>query len=170
MLDPIGRVLETDEYRDHEMFSSGGQGAECIFHVCTPGFVDYLEITRGAGLEEGLEELAGLIAAAVTGVGEDRDLQIIGKPCGKLIGITLCQVFGYGHEHLIPPVLGRSITAQNYQSCRSKRRKYLNSHKQSDFCKAKIQQIPNHTTPMHGNMNGQIFAASDRLVISRDFR
>ena len=106
MLDPIGRVLEADENRDHKVFATGGQGAECVFHVCSSRLMDYFEITRSIGLEEGLEELAGLIAAAVTGVGEDRDLQIIGKPCGKLIGITLCQVFGYGHEDFIPSVLG----------------------------------------------------------------
>ena len=106
MLDPIGRVLETDEYRDHEMFSSGGQGAECIFHVCTPGFVDYLEITRGAGLEEGLEELTGLVAAAVTCAGEDRYLQVVGKPGRKFVGIAPRKVFGYGHEDFIPSVLG----------------------------------------------------------------
>ena len=128
MLDPIGRVLETDEYRDHEMLSSGGQGAERIFHVCSSGLVDYLEITWSIGPEEGLEKLACLVAAAVAGAGEDRDLQIVCKPCGKLVGIAMCQVFRYGHKDLVPPVLGRGVTAQENQSRRSKRRKYPKSH------------------------------------------
>ena len=68
--------------------------------------MDYLEITRSIGLEEGLEELACLVAAAVAGTGEYRDLQIIRKPCGKLIRIAIRQVFRYGHKHLIPSVLG----------------------------------------------------------------
>ena len=52
MLDSVGRVLETDEDRDHEVLASGCQGAERIFHIGTAGLMDYLEITRSIGLEE----------------------------------------------------------------------------------------------------------------------
>ena len=106
MLNPIGRVLETDENRDHEVFATGIQSSKRIFHVGSTGLVHYLEISRCIGLEEGLEELAGLVAAAVAGVGEDRDLQIVCEPCRKLIGITSGHVLGYGHEHFITPILG----------------------------------------------------------------
>ena len=106
MLYSVGRVLETDEDRNHEVFAAGGQGSKRIFHVGSTGLVHYLEISRCIGLEERLKELAGLVAAAVAGGGEDRDLQIVGKPCGKLIGITSGHVLGYGHEYLIPSVLG----------------------------------------------------------------
>ena len=70
MLNSVGRVLETDEDRDHEVLAAGGQCAERIFHVGTAGLVDYFEITWSIGLEEGLEKLACLVAAAVTGAGE----------------------------------------------------------------------------------------------------
>ena len=106
MLDSVGRVLETDEDRDHEVFTAGRQCAERIFHIGSTCLMDYLEITRSIGLEEGLEELACLVAAAVACTGEYRDLQIIRKPCGKLIRIAIRQVFGYGHRDLIPSVLG----------------------------------------------------------------
>ena len=128
MLDSVGRVLETDEDCDHEVLAAGGQCAERIFHVGTAGLVDYLEITWSIGPEEGLEKLACLVAAAVTGTGEDSDLQIVSEPCGKLVGIAIRQVFGYGHKHLIPSVLGRSVTAQKCQSCRSKHCKHPKSH------------------------------------------
>ena len=118
-----------DEYRDQEHLSAGVQGAECIFHVCSAGLVDYLEITWSIGLEEGSEQLRCLVAAAVAGTGEDRDLKIVGEPCGKLVGISMGKIFRYGHEDLIPPILGRSITAQKNQSRRSKRRKYSKSHR-----------------------------------------
>ena len=50
MLDSVGRVLETDEDRDHEVLAAGGQCAERIFHVGTAGLVDYFEITWSIGL------------------------------------------------------------------------------------------------------------------------
>ena len=106
MLYSVGRVLETDEDRDHEVFAAGGQGSKRIFHVGSSGLVHYLEISRGIGLKERLQELAGLVAAAVAGVGEDRDLQIVCEPCRKLIGITSGHVLGYGHKYFITPVLG----------------------------------------------------------------
>lgn len=89
MLYSVGRVLETDEDRDHIVFAASGQGAKRVLHVGSAGLVDYLEITRGVGLEEGLEKLACLVAAAVAGAGEDRNLQIVREPCGKLVRIAI---------------------------------------------------------------------------------
>jgi hypothetical protein len=43
MLYPVGRVREANENRNHEVFSSGGQSAERIFHVGSAGLMDYLE-------------------------------------------------------------------------------------------------------------------------------
>ena len=116
MLDSVGRVLETDEDRDHEVFASGGQGAERIFHVCSAGLVDYLEITWSIGLEEGSEQLRCLVAAAVAGTGEDRDLKIVGEPCGKLVGVSGCNIFCDRIEHVISFFLRRKPCAGEYRN------------------------------------------------------
>ena len=80
MLYLVGRVLETDKDRDHEVFSSGGQGAQRIFHVGPACLVGYLEGARCVGLEEGLQQLAGLTAAVFVRAGENRYLKVVGEP------------------------------------------------------------------------------------------
>ena len=106
MLNSVGRILETDKDRDHKVFTSGGQGSECIFHVGSTSLMDYLKVTRGIRLKKRLEKLACLVAAAITGAGENRDLKIICKPCREFINISSSHVLGNGHEYLIPSVLG----------------------------------------------------------------
>ena len=55
--------------------------------------------------EEGLHYLFRLIAARIVRIGENRYLQIVGKPGGKLVGVSESHVLGYRVEDVIAVIL-----------------------------------------------------------------
>ncbi len=93
MLDFVCGVLETDEDGDEEHFAAGVEVAEGIFHIGASGTMGYLEGPRGVGAEEGLDDLARLVAAGVVGVGEYGHLKIVGEPGGESFRIALGEIF-----------------------------------------------------------------------------
>ena len=106
MLYLVGRVLESDEYRDHEVFSSGGQGAQRVFHVGPAGLVGYFEGAWCVGLEEGLQQLASLVAAVFVCAGENRYLKVVGEPGRELLRIACPHIFGYRREDFVSSAMG----------------------------------------------------------------
>ena len=53
-----------------------------------------LEGTWGIGFEEGAEDFLGLLAGAVAGAGDDRDVQVVGEPAGEGGSVSQREVFG----------------------------------------------------------------------------
>ena len=114
LLDFVAVVLAGEEDGDVEDFAAGLEGAEGVFHVVLAGRVGDVEGARGVGLEEGLDDLAGLGLAGVAALAGHGDLQIVVEPGGKVVGVALHDVFADRDEDIIPRGLGRKASAQEH--------------------------------------------------------
>ena len=92
LLDPVTVLAFADEDRDLEKFSPGIELAKGVLGVGSRSSVIDFEGTWSVGPEERLQDLLRLVLAGIRSVGHDRDLQVVGEPCGKTFRIPFGQV------------------------------------------------------------------------------
>ena len=84
---------------DLEKLPARIQKADHVLFIGLRGLVRYGEGARGVGFEKRTENFAGLFAGAVSGGGNDGDVQIVCEPAGQGGGVSRGQVFGDGGEN-----------------------------------------------------------------------
>ena len=84
------------------------QPADGVLHYAFPAFVDDFEVVRPVGIEERLHDFLCLVlAATVVGIAEDGDFEVVGKPCGKPVGVSLLDIFADRNEDIgLVPLCG----------------------------------------------------------------